>query len=32
VTNKVFLLSPETLEVNAEEHAAVPGRTLFNQS
>lgn len=32
VTNKVFLLSPETLEVNAEEQAAAPGRTLFNQS
>ena len=32
VTAKVFLLSPSTVEVNAEEAAAVPGRTLFNQS
>jgi len=32
VTAKVFLLSPSTVEVNAEESAAVPGRTLFNQS
>jgi cell division inhibitor SepF len=32
VTSKVFLLSPETLEVNAEEYAAAPGRALFNQS
>ncbi|GGB88927.1 cell division protein SepF [Knoellia flava TL1] len=32
VTAKVFLLSPSTVEVNAEETAAVPGRTLFNQS
>lgn len=32
VTSKVFLLSPATVEVNAEESAAVPGRTLFNQS
>jgi len=32
VTAKVFLLSPETLEVNTEEHAPAPGRTLFNQS
>ena len=31
VTSKVFLLSPETLEVNAEEYAA-PNRPLFNQS
>lgn len=32
VTAKVFLLSPSTVEVNAEESAAVPSRTLFNQS
>lgn len=32
VTAKVFLLSPSTVEVNAEESATVPGRTLFNQS
>ena len=32
VTAKVFLLSPSTVEVNAEESVAVPGRTLFNQS
>ena len=32
VTAKVFLLSPSTVEVNAEEAVAVPGRTLFNQS
>ena len=32
VTNKVFLLSPETVEVNAEEYPSTPGRTLFNQS
>jgi cell division inhibitor SepF len=32
VTAKVFLLSPSTVEVNAEEQVAVPGRTLFNQS
>ncbi|MDT0214768.1 cell division protein SepF [Rothia sp. ARF10] len=32
VTAKVFLLSPSTVEVNAEEAAAAPGRTLFNQS
>ncbi|MEO6021426.1 MAG: cell division protein SepF [Knoellia sp.] len=32
VTAKVFLLSPSTVEVHAEESAAVPGRTLFNQS
>ncbi|MFW5470262.1 cell division protein SepF [Knoellia sp. CPCC 206435] len=32
VTAKVFLLSPSTVEVRAEESAAVPGRTLFNQS
>jgi cell division inhibitor SepF len=32
VTAKVFLLSPSTVEVHAEESAAIPGRTLFNQS
>lgn len=32
VTSKVFLLSPETLEVNAEEAGPTPGRALFNQS
>ena len=32
VTAKVFLLSPSTVEVHAEESAAAPGRTLFNQS
>jgi len=32
VTAKVFLLSPSTVEVNAEESVPVPGRTLFNQS
>ncbi|PRY56068.1 cell division inhibitor SepF [Knoellia remsis] len=32
VTSKVFLLSPSTVEVNAEEATAAPGRTLFNQS
>lgn len=33
VTNKVFLLSPESVEVNTEEHAtAAPARGLFNQS
>ncbi|MEO5608250.1 MAG: cell division protein SepF [Ornithinibacter sp.] len=32
VTSKVFLLSPETVEVNAEEGPAIAGRTVFNQS
>ncbi len=32
VTSKVFLLSPETVEVNAEEGPAPVGRTVFNQS
>lgn len=32
VTAKVFLLSPSTVEVHAEESTAAPGRTLFNQS
>jgi cell division inhibitor SepF len=32
VTNKVFLLSPETVEVNAEEGVVVAGRGVFNQS
>jgi cell division inhibitor SepF len=32
VTSKVFLLSPETVEVNAEESSGVVGRSVFNQS
>ena len=33
VTSKVFLLSPESVEVNAEEGpVAVAGRSVFNQS
>ncbi len=32
VTSKVFLLSPETVEVNAEETGAPAGRSVFNQS
>ncbi len=32
VTSKVFLLSPETVEVNAEESSGVAGRSVFNQS
>jgi len=32
VTSKVFLLSPETVEVNAEDGPVVPGRSVFNQS
>ncbi|MBR7744424.1 cell division protein SepF [Phycicoccus sp. BSK3Z-2] len=32
VTSKVFLLSPETVEVNAEEGAPPAGRGVFNQS
>jgi len=32
VTSKVFLLSPETVEVNAEESVAPAGRGVFNQS
>ena len=32
VTSKVFLLSPETVEVNAEEGPPVAGRGVFNQS
>ncbi len=32
VTSKVFLLSPETVEVNAEDGPVVAGRTVFNQS
>ena len=32
VTAKVFLLSPSTVEVTAEDSVAAPGRTLFNQS
>jgi cell division inhibitor SepF len=32
VTSKVFLLSPETVEVNAEENQTAAGRTVFNQS
>ncbi|MGL5815972.1 MAG: cell division protein SepF [Phycicoccus sp.] len=32
VTAKVFLLSPETVEVNADENEPVRGRAVFNQS
>ena len=32
VTNKVFLLSPAHVEVDAEDGPAVPGRSVFNQS
>ena len=32
VTSKVFLLSPESVEVNAEDGQPVPGRGVFNQS
>jgi cell division inhibitor SepF len=32
VTSKVFLLSPETVEVNAEDTPGVAGRGVFNQS
>jgi len=32
VTSKVFLLSPETVEVNAEDGPVVAGRSVFNQS
>ena len=32
VTSKVFLLSPETVEVDAEDGPVVAGRTVFNQS
>ena len=32
VTSKVFLLSPETVEVNAEDGVTPTGRTVFNQS
>ncbi|MGL4743666.1 MAG: cell division protein SepF [Dermatophilaceae bacterium] len=32
VTAKVFLLSPETVEVNADDSPPVRGRTVFNQS
>ncbi len=32
VTSKVFLLSPETVEVNAEESVVPAGRGVFNQS
>ncbi len=32
VTSKVFLLSPETVEVNAEEAVVPAGRGVFNQS
>ena len=32
VTSKVFLLSPSTVEVNAEESGPAVGRTVFNQS
>ena len=32
VTSKVFLLSPEAVEVNAEEGVVAAGRGVFNQS
>jgi len=32
VTSKVFLLSPATVTVNAEDPVVAPGRTVFNQS
>ena len=32
VTSKVFLLSPETVEINAEEGPVPAGRGVFNQS
>ena len=32
VTSKVFLLSPETVEVNAEDTPGIAGRGVFNQS
>lgn len=32
VTSKVFLLSPETVEVLAEENVTAAGRSVFNQS
>ncbi|MBM6404111.1 cell division protein SepF [Phycicoccus sp. CSK15P-2] len=32
VTSKVFLLSPETVEVTAEDGAVPPARGVFNQS
>lgn len=32
VTSKVFLLSPETVEVNAEDPVVAGGRGVFNQS
>ena len=32
VTSKVFLLSPETVEVSAEDGPVVAGRSVFNQS
>jgi cell division inhibitor SepF len=32
VTAKVFLLSPESVEVNAEENSTEPARGVFNQS
>ncbi|MGL5912392.1 MAG: cell division protein SepF [Phycicoccus sp.] len=32
VTAKVFLLSPETVEVNADESQPMHGRAVFNQS
>ena len=32
VTAKVFLLSPSTVEVTAEDAKTAPGRTIFNQS
>ena len=32
VTNKVFLLSPQTVEINTEDSVVAPGRGVFNQS
>lgn len=32
VTAKVFLLSPETVEITGEEQSGPPARSLFNQS
>ncbi len=32
VTSKVFLLSPETVEVTAEDGPVIAGRSVFNQS
>ncbi len=32
VTNKVFLLSPQTVEINSEDSVVAPARGVFNQS